>query len=494
MDKDNPIIVIGSGFAGGISALRLVEAGFKVILLERGPWRDTDAVREARIEKPAPLPKGRNFYTHLLRRFNKVGLPGGGFTLNKRGVYEIFSGENIDVACSSHVGGCSHVYGALHMRPQDPAYWDGHNEKITSQYMEKYYISVLKDMGSKSVDVSGQGLNLFADRFRDNPAFITDERSMDMAMGLKGPLESFDSETISSIGLLGASSGLKRTADEMYIIPALEKGLIVKDMCEVLHIQRQDQGSKTSYHVEFFDHLKKRKNRLVASRVIMAAGTMNTLKILLASRAEAKRLDGMPLLGHKFGGNGDYSAYWNHGNKSGDMSEGLPTRGKISLSDEKLWTSSRPWPSIVEGGLPYSKDLPWLPFLKKKIRQGSLIAAMGQDNMDGKISYDRGGLRIDYRPEDSQIYHDIRQAFDLIEKLSGHKITHFPKISTVHPTGGACLGSSDRHGVVDDGGQVFGHPGLYVADGAALPAALGAPPSISIAAWANNVADKIISI
>lgn len=493
MTEKNSIIVIGSGFAGSISALKLIEAGYQVTLLERGPWRDTKVVKGAQIKNRAPLPTGRKFYTHILRRLNRSGLPGGGCTVNKRGVYEVFSGSDIDVACSSQVGGNSHVYGALHMRPQDPNYWDGHNRKITSQYMETYYKTVLEEMESQPISALGQGLNLFADRFGDNSHFITGQRTMNIDMGIEYNPDNLDIETLSSIGLLGAADGIKKTADSLYLIPALEKGLVVKDMCEVQHISRLDDRGRSSYQVAYYDHYHKSKKEISGSRVIMAAGTMNSLKILLSSRDHASGLDKMPLLGQRFGGNGDYSAYWNHGADYTDLSKGPPTRGKIMLSDQKLWSSSRPWPWVIEGALPNSHDLPWLPFLKNKVRHGTLIAAMGQDEMNGRISLHKGAVKIDYNPATSPIYNDIRNAFDLIEELSGDKIFHFPKVSTVHPAGGACLGASSRDGVVGDDGQVFDHPGLYVVDGAALPAALGSPPSISIAAWAHNVCDKIIA-
>ena len=47
-------------------------------------------------------------------------------------------------------------------------------------------------------------------------------------------------------------------------------------------------------------------------------------------------------------------------------------------------------------------------------------------------------------------------------------------------------------GVVDPRGEVYGRPGLFVADAAALPAATGGPPSVAIAAWAHRVADQIV--
>jgi cholesterol oxidase len=44
---------------------------------------------------------------------------------------------------------------------------------------------------------------------------------------------------------------------------------------------------------------------------------------------------------------------------------------------------------------------------------------------------------------------------------------------------------------VDHHGGIYGNPGLFVVDASALPAAVGAPPSLGIAAWAHHVADRL---
>ena len=62
---------------------------------------------------------------------------------------------------------------------------------------------------------------------------------------------------------------------------------------------------------------------------------------------------------------------------------------------------------------------------------------------------------------------------------------------TMHQWGGACVGRDPDHGVVDHNGEVYGNPGLFVADGSALPAAVGGPPSLTIAAWAHHVAERL---
>jgi cholesterol oxidase len=63
---------------------------------------------------------------------------------------------------------------------------------------------------------------------------------------------------------------------------------------------------------------------------------------------------------------------------------------------------------------------------------------------------------------------------------------------TPHPLGGCNMGSSPATGVVDARGQVFGHPGVYVADGAIIPKAIGLNPSRTIAALAEHIAAGIV--
>jgi cholesterol oxidase len=62
---------------------------------------------------------------------------------------------------------------------------------------------------------------------------------------------------------------------------------------------------------------------------------------------------------------------------------------------------------------------------------------------------------------------------------------------TPHPLGGCRMGTSIADGVVDHKGEVFGYPGLYVADGAIIPRAVGLNPSRTIAALAERIADFI---
>lgn len=114
---------------------------------------------------------------------------------------------------------------------------------------------------------------------------------------------------------------------------------------------------------------------------------------------------------------------------------------------------------------------------------------IGGDSGRATATDDDGRLRIDYDAGRELAYGSIREAFRVLSVESGNHVWALKTPLTVHPWGGACLGPDNQHGVVDQRGEVYGNPGLFVADGAALPAAPGGPPSLAIAAWAHHVAD-----
>jgi cholesterol oxidase len=65
-------------------------------------------------------------------------------------------------------------------------------------------------------------------------------------------------------------------------------------------------------------------------------------------------------------------------------------------------------------------------------------------------------------------------------------------VITAHPLGGAPMGRNEREGVVSPDGEVFGYPGLFVADGSVMPGPVGPNPSLTIAALADKFADRMI--
>ncbi|WUO16714.1 GMC family oxidoreductase [Streptomyces sp. NBC_00289] len=73
-----------------------------------------------------------------------------------------------------------------------------------------------------------------------------------------------------------------------------------------------------------------------------------------------------------------------------------------------------------------------------------------------------------------------------------HPLWHRGRVLTVHPLGGAPIGRHPGTGVCDPYGEVFGHPGLYVADGAAMPGPVGPNPALTIAALADRMCTRLL--
>ena len=501
MEPNNNVIVIGSGFGGSVVAARLAEAGFPVTVLERGPWRDTVPVQSMGIQKRSPLPRGKQLFTRLLRAVGGNRMPGSRVKLSRHGLFELFFGDGATIACSAGVGGGSHVYSAVNIRPMAANFWDGHAPGISNDSMASHYDAVLTRMDSTTPMADHRIPNTSVVRFKeyasiepaapppdprigyllpedpDNPRLITD------ANGVQRWEVNYKSN---EDGFLGSPSGSKTTLDVVYLAPALKRGLDVRDLAEVEKIERLPGGAGPRFRVTFLDHHHDgQRVELVADHVFVAAGTLNTLRILLQSRA-AGGLVGMPQLGKRFGTNGDYFGYWDFNDDKVDQTIGLPTTGGVRIKGDR--TS----PMIGGGGMPAVDQYPLPGFIKRRMKKGYMIAGLGEDKLCGEVKLEKGKLKVRYNPDESPIFARLKSTFDAIGRLTGHKV-YAPKTPiTVHPLGGACLGDSIEHGVVDANGEVFDNPGLYVTDAAALPRSPGGPPSMTIAAWSNHVASRFI--
>ncbi|MEQ8663900.1 MAG: GMC oxidoreductase [Gammaproteobacteria bacterium] len=493
------IVVIGSGFGGAVSAARLAEAGFTVTLLERGPWRDTVPVRSMGVDARAPLPRGLGLFTRLLRN---VGSKRRALRFNRRGLFELFFGDGVNVVCSSGVGGGSHVYSGENVRPLVDDYWSGHAAGLSNEVMEPHYRAVLERLGSVTPMADHRIPNTAAARFREHPELAPLPPPPDPRLGFLLPddpdrprlirdAHGIEREEVDyrrgDDGFLGSPGGGKTTLDVCYLAPAMRAGLTVRDLCEALTIvpavadaARPAQG----YRVRYRDLRDASEHELAADLVIVAAGTLNTLRLLLRSRAHG--LGGMPRLGRRFGTNGDMMGYWDYNEPGRELNVGLPSAGGVMLrgDEDPPITGGGGWPSVDSYPLP--------GFLRRRIKRASFMAGIGEDAMDGEVGLRNDRLVIRYDAAGSPIFARLKRTFDEISRRTGRRI-YYPRTPiTVHPTGGACIADSIEQGVIGADGAVLDHPGLYVADAAALPRAPGGPPSLTIAAWADRVAQGII--
>ncbi|WP_435927013.1 GMC family oxidoreductase [Dryocola sp. BD613] len=496
MTKQVEVLIIGSGFGGAIAARRLAAAGRDVLMLERGPWRDTVPNRSIGLKNLVPLPQGSKAFTHGLRTvgshlFRKT------LTLNKKGFIEAYAGKGINIICSSGVGGGSHVYAGFLDRPLVANYWDNHHPEIDQKKMERYYDEIINAFNARPLTAADKAPNRIEEANYNGLFTSLGDPAIGMLVPEKPgyPVKITDSNGIErwecdmkNNSFLGSPSGAKTTLDFTFIWPAIKQGLVVQEMCEALSIQKLEPQTDSAmrYEVQYQNHRSGKVESVQAEHVILAAGALNTLRLLMRSRDSAGGLSGMPRLGLKFSGNGDFFGVWKE-NSTADLSKGMPIASPFRLKDS---TNDRV--IVLRASIQGLDDVPMPSFIKRWLRKQSVIIAFGGDESNGSVTTRGGKFKISYDKNENSIYADIDDELKNIKARTGTKIYAPRNPVTVHPMGGACLGSSATDGVVDAGGEVFDHPGLYVADAAALPASPGGAPSLTIAAWSANVADRLI--
>jgi cholesterol oxidase len=134
------------------------------------------------------------------------------------------------------------------------------------------------------------------------------------------------------------------------------------------------------------------------------------------------------------------------------------------------------------------------------------MLVMGRDVPDGHMYLRHNHLRVNWRKGTKGSFRKGRSGpyFDraretckrIASSLGGrfqdNPIWFLSRVITVHPLGGCPMGHTERDGVVNEWGEVFGYPGLHVADGSVMPGPVGPNPSLTIAALADRFADGII--
>ena len=492
---DADVVVIGSGFGGSISANRLALAGIKVLVLERGPWRDSLPVRSMGITARAPFPYGMKAVTHLLRTL-QIGRRR--FTLNTSGFFEMFSYPGLGVLAVSAVGGGSHGWAGMLAKPQNPAYWHERHPALNPADVEQYYDKILADMGAVPLSTDHWLPHSIWTQLPASPGATCLPADPQPHMAIKVPYSegevgrvcdgdggvqrrtcAFDGDSF-----LGSRGGAKASVDFIYLAPVLKRGVTVRDMCEVERIGRQLGPGGVEYAVHVTDLRAGTRQVIQAKRVVLAAGTMNTLRLLFASSQVRECLSPMPSLGRTFGGNGDLFGAWFKKSAHPPLFAAAPILGRFKVDGHDI-------PFIGMGGLPGVDTLPLTPLVKRKLAKTVPIIGMGADTGNASARFENGAVVVDYDPKQQPIFEDIRHAIKALGAQSGLKTWAIRKPITIHQWGGACLGSSPDRGVVDHQGEVYGNPNLFIADGSALPAAVGTPPSLTIAAWAHHVADHI---
>ncbi|WP_369146017.1 GMC oxidoreductase [Streptomyces sp. R44] len=528
---DYDVLVVGSGFGGSVTALRLTEKGYRVGVLEAGR-------RFARHELPKNSWDLKNF----------LWAP----TLGLYGIQRIHLLGNVMVLAGAGVGGGSLNYANTLYEPLAPFFDDPQWKDITDWRAElaPYYDQAKRMLGVRlnptmtpsdvHLKATAQAMGI-GDTFHMAPVgvFFGDGQDGDGTAKAKPGGEVADPffggagpsrKACTECGecMTGCRHGAKNTLNENYLHLAEKAGAVVHPMTSVVAVTEDSRGG---YAVKTLptDNKKKGAGRtFTARKVVIAAGTYGTQTLLhrmkdtgllprISGRlGELTRTNSEALVGSQ---TTDRRYRKRHGKDRVDFTKGVAITSSIHPDDNthiepvRYGKGSNSMGGMTVLQVPYGahRVRRWLLELVKHptLAARSLsnrrwsertIIGLVMQSLDNSLTTFRkpGGLGKGLltarqghgAPNPTQIEAATRAATLLAEEINGFAGSNVGELMgtplTAHFLGGCPIGADGESGVIDPYHRLFGHPGISVVDGAAVSANLGVNPSLTITAQAER--------
>jgi len=519
-DFDYDVIVIGSGFGGSVSALRLTEKGYKVAVLEAGARFDDGDFPQTSFD---------------VRRY--LFAPDAGCY----GIQRIDMVKDCLILAGAGVGGGSLVYANTLYEPLDAFYRDPSWSHITDWKSElaPYYDQAKRMLGvvenplrTPSDDVMEQVAEDMGvgDTFHPTPVGVFfgqqpgepgQAKVADPFFGGAGP----DRTPCRACGecMTGCRHNAKNTLVKNYLHLAEQAGATVHPLTTVTRVRPLGGGG---YRVDARwtkAKLSRRTARtsFTAQQVIFSAAALGTQKLLHKLKAEGDLPDISDRLGHLTRTNSEAILGALAPDLSTDYSTGIAITSSFHPDEDthvepvrygKGSNAMAFMQTVLADEVPGEKRWrTWLKELWDKRREAldlydmkhwserTVIALVMQtlDNSITTFGVKRPGLgwRLSSRqghgaPNPTYIpvaYDAVRRMASVIRGTPGGNIGEpFNRPLTAHFIGGCTIGDSPETGVVDGYQRMYGHEGLHVVDGSAISANLGVNPSLTITAQAER--------
>jgi cholesterol oxidase len=506
-------IIMGSGFGGSVTALRLVRKGYKVLVVEQGRrFTETD------------FPK-RNWN---IRKW--LWVPG----LRFYGFFRIALFRHITVLAGTGVGGGSLVYANTLPVPKTDFFHCGSWKDLLDWEKElgPYYTIALEMLGVTPNPKFGPGdiaLGELADSIGKKDQFsATDVAVFFGEPEVKVPDPYFqgsgpDREGCRFCGgcMVGCRYNAKNSLDKNYLYLAEKEGVTVMDRSQVISVIPLGIHGNQGYDIIIKRTGGFKKTKIHARSFVFSGGVLGTVPLLL--KLKKTTLSGLSdLTGAHIRTNNEALIGVVSGDKTRKFSEGIAI-GSIVNTDEVSHLEPVRYPSgsgfwrllmapMISGKtligriLRIFSDLilhPWanakVYFTRNWADRTQILLFM--QTRDSTLNLKRGfwGIRTAVE-QGSAPSAFIPEAQDLARKFAGiinGKPLVLPTESlfgiptTAHILGGACMGDSRETGVIDSNHRVFGYENLYVIDGSAISANPGVNPSLTISALAERAAQRM---
>lgn len=520
---DTDVVVVGSGFGGAVTALRLAEKGYRVTVLEAGRrFEDEDFARTS----------------WDLRRY--LWAP----AFKCYGVQRMHRLPDVMILAGAGVGGGSLNYANTLYQPPRPFFVDRQWAHITDwqDELDPHYEVARAMLGVVEQNpCDGPVEQIMAEvaqemgvgeTFRKTPVGVyfgrPGERAEDPYFGGEGPARTGCTECGNC--MVGCRVGAKNTLMKNYLALAERRGVRIEPMRTVVGIDPLPTGGFTVTTRRTGAWIRRDEQSITAAKVVLAAGTWGTQSLLHAMRDEGR----LPRLSDRLGVLTRTNSEALEGAAAVRVPEQLQISRGIAITtsfhvDEHTHVENCRYgagsnlmgllSTLMPGGGTTSERFRGFAaeFAKAPVRgaragfaprwsERTVIALIMQtlDNSLTTSTRTRFGRRVltsrqghgspnpTHIPQGQAAVRRIaaaiqrRSGIDTIAGATWPELFDIPM--TAHFLGGAVISDSPAAGVIDPYHRVWGHPDLYVVDGAAISANLGVNPSLTITAQAERAA------
>ncbi|WP_459546485.1 GMC oxidoreductase [Nocardia sp. X0981] len=504
---DYDVVVIGSGFGGSVSALRLTEKGYRVGVLEAGRRWDADS-----------LPRS-NWNLRKSIWAPKLGLTGPQ-RVSVLGKCAVFS--------AAGVGGGSLIYGNTLYEPLRDFYTDRQWAHITDwrEELAPYYDQARRMLGvatNPRTTPADEVIREVAEDMGVGSSFHSTE--VGVFFNEEDPGAEVDDPYFGGAGprrrgcvhcarcLTGCPHNAKNTTTTNYLYLAEQAGATVHALTAVTAVRPLPDGGYAVDTERPGRWIRKEKKTFTAEQVVFAGAALGTQRLLhrMRDRGVLPRIS--PRLGELTRSNSEAILVVASRNRR-DFAEGIAITSSIHPEEHThievcrygkgqnaLFPLSAP---VIDGGAfrflrfllaVLRHPLVFLRSLDARRASERAVILLVMQSLDNSLTsfLRRGRLETEQgkgepNPTWIPLAHEVGRRFAAKVDGDTHGLytdaLNIP--ATAHYIGGCVIGDSPETGVVDPYQRVYGHPGLHIADGSAVTANLGVNPSLTITAQAER--------